>query len=89
MGQSEIVPGKSGLNKKRQRYNSFYFLKFNMIIRHQCYIYFYARNIAQEVVWSIKHKLMQLVIHLVQRTFHINIFGKRSTFSNVLYLDIE
>ena len=35
---------------------------------------FTAKNIAQKVVWNTKHKLMQLVIHLVQHTLHISMF---------------
>ena len=48
-----------------------------------------SKNITQKVVWNTKHKLMQLVIHLVQHTLHISMFCKGSTLSNVLYLDIE
>ena len=64
-GQSEIVLGQSGLNKKRQRYNKFYFLKSKLIHRHQCYYNFTATNITQKFVWNTKHKWVQLVIHLV------------------------
>ena len=29
------------------------------------------KNTTQNVAWNTKHKLMQLVIHLVQHTLHI------------------
>ena len=36
MGQTEIIPGQTGLNKKR--YNKFYFLKPKLIHKHHCYL---------------------------------------------------
>ena len=43
-GQSEIVPGQSGFNKTRWRYNKFYFLKSKLIHSHQCYLEFYRKK---------------------------------------------
>ena len=39
MGQSEIIPWQTGLNKKKdKRYNKFYFLKLKLIHKHHCYL---------------------------------------------------
>ena len=38
MGQSEIIPGQTGLNKERYRNNNFYFLKPKLIHNHHCYL---------------------------------------------------
>ena len=61
-GQSRIVPGQSGFNKKRQIYNKFYFLISKLIHRHQCYLYkcllqtrspyMITRNIKNDMVYT-------------------------------------
>ena len=83
-GQSEVVPGQSGFHEKKLRYNKFYILKSKLIHRQQCYLQLYRKNITQKVVWNTKQKLYSLF----QRTLHISMFCKKSTVSNVLYLDI-
>ena len=50
-----LYTGQSGVNKKRLRYNKFYFLKSKLIHRQQCYYNFTATNITQKVVWNTKH----------------------------------
>ena len=44
MGQSKIMPGQTGLHKKRQRYNKFYFLKPKLLHKHHCYLKIYHKK---------------------------------------------
>ena len=53
-GKVKLYRGKVDLTLTRHGYSKFYFLKFKLIHRHQCYLYFTTKNITG--ISCLEHK---------------------------------
>ena len=90
IGQVELYRGKVDLTKKDLDITNFIILNLNWYIGINVTYNFTAKNITQKVVWNIKHKWMQLVIHLGWTHTYAIMRGPRSIHSapNILLQDI-